>query len=569
MLKKSKVMLLGVITALILALPLAAQSYDNAVLGSAPALSSNTKTATATIFSTDVDNFINYHKYSGVKFDNWFGFITGEPYTVGTNTTTGKLKAGYARNVGSLYLGIFFQGNMFQNTSNPNNDKTVTLTPTYDNASQTLTETKQETSYNEGWLNSTNQIEFLIGVAGQGIKLGFVESLYSNEHESSSSRNETITDHQNGRVDYQNVSDEYTKSGGTLKPYLGWGTNIPVSGMNLMPYIDVSMDIFNETLIDKYRNYTEFNGIAQDVSTSLGAGKNTGYLRPVGTVGAKLDLAKKETVQTTLEVRYKIDTQVYNSDYEATGLSGDTVNGEVSWDSGYVNRTTRYIDHTQTATSLKLTIEEKTNISHTGTFIYKVTGEPAEGFRLGFSAGLPVSYFSGSETQYKDTYSTTNIKYNNGLSRNTTSLTHTYVDGTYYGWSGEYSTLIAALRLNVGASYKVIPDRFTVNAGIIAIPTVFSHEETTEHPRSIDSITQSKTTDESGDVTDSVSVVRGGGGSDSVKYSNTWDGYRGTLYGVFVFYFTPAAALDLGLTANTNSFNVDLANVNVLFSVKF
>ena len=593
---KSKVMLLGVITALILALPLAAQTYDPGVLGSAPALSSNTKTATAGIFTTDVDNFINYHKYSGVLKDDatWFGFVTGDSYTVRndndweignnmthnpddtysvSNPTTGKFKAGYARNLGNLYLGILYQGNMFQNTSITGKgkvEKTVTLTPVWDDANQTLTQTVQETKYNQynpGWLNFTNQIEFLVGIGSHlGIKAGFLESLYSNEHDANPTRSEKITDYQNGVIKYENVADEYTNKGGTLKPYLGVGVTLPVGDGKLMPYADLSVDIFSEMLVDNYRSYDEYDGVEQNVRAAIGKGRDTWYLRPAGKIGAKLDLPKKETVQTTFEAYYKIDMSLYSSDAGATGFSGgDTVSGKVTWnDGGYIDRVTTYIDRTVTETGLKINYEEISWMSHSGALIYKVTGEPAEDFRLGFSASLPVSYESGSGNGYEDTHTITDIQRNDGTSTYTTKLDRWTWDSGY-----EYSNLSAQIDLSVGASYKLIPDRFTINAGIKATPTVFTHSESRRLPNEIAYVGTENTVDELGNVLVDKLDVTTRNEADQLEVTDTWSGYRGMLYGGFMFNFTHTAALDLGLAASTNDFTLDLAHIKVLFSVKF
>jgi len=568
--KRTKVMLLGVITALILAMPLAAQNYDGSVLGAAPAVSSNTKAATAGIFTNDVDNFINYHKYSTVLKDgaNWFGFVTGQPYYVNPNNPTGKLKAGYARNIGSLYLGVLYQGNIYQDTGGT---KDVTLTPTWNDDTRTLEQTVQETSFSEGWLNFTNQIEFLIGLSNMGIKVGFVESLYTNDHEANPNRTEKITtDKLSGTVKYEGVADEYTKSGGTLKPYVGFGMNLSLLGGTLMPYIDASVDIFSETLVDKYRSYTTYNGQTKDVEASVASGFEEGYLRPVAKIGAKFDMAKKDTVQTTLEASYSIDMKMWSSSSAASGFGGD-VDGKVSWSNdpdnpGYVNRTSTYIDRTVTQTQMDLNVTEiSTEIYHTGTLAYKVTGEPADGLRLGFSAAVPVAYGSGGWGGYWEQHTITNTRYNNGKSTNITEVIHA-------PWESgrDWSDLTVGLNLGVAASYKLIPDRFTVNAGIRATPTTWNHFETTDRVRSVESTKTTKTVDENGDVTyNTVEVTSDEDPADKVTVKDTWAGYTGTLCGGFVFYFTPAAALDLGLTVSANSFYVDLASVNVIFSVKF
>jgi hypothetical protein len=568
---KTKVMLLVSIAALVLAMPLAAQN----VAGSSFSLSSNQKTATATLFSTDVDNSMSYHNYSKVKFDKGFGFITGESNSA-NGPTTGLLNVGYASNFGDLYLGTWFKGNIFQNTAG---NETVTLTPTYDNVDQTLTRTVETTEYAEKWLNSTNQIEFLIGVGGQGIKLGFFESLAYNGNKGApgAGRAVTVDDTKDGRVQYSNVVDQYTIERGIMKPYIGWGTNIAVGDANLMPYIDLSLDMVSDKQVDNYLSYTEVNGAKVGETSTVGSGGNSGYLRPAGTVGAKIELAKKDTAQTTLELKYGLGMSLYNNSYEATGFSGDSVKGTVSWVDSYVDRTTTYLDRTETKTDITLTVNEITNISHAITPIYKIVGEPVSGFRLGFLCQVPVSFTSSSSNWYSDQYETTIKNYFDGTSESTSKTTHTNIYtlpppvGTpNRPGNTEISNLSVGLDLRLGASYKLIPDRFTISAGITASPTKFTHTETRTLPKSVSTVTTIKEVDKYGNVTEDsvvgVAVTR----SDILVADNTWAGYTGTLNGGFMFNFTPNAALDLGLTVGLNSFNVNIANVvNVLFSIKF
>jgi hypothetical protein len=550
-------MLLGCITALILALPLAAQTtYDG--VGS---LSSNTKAATATIFSTDVDNFINYHKYSSVKFDNWFGFITGRPSS-GTSTPA-VLDLGFARNFGSLYLGAWYRGNMFRSG---NGSETQTITPTYDSNSLLLTQTVKTIDYDPVWNESTNQIEFLIGVAGQGFKLGFFESLSSNKHAGNPDRNVTTTDYRNGTISYQNAIDEYSVSKGRLKPYLGWGTNIGIGGANLMPYIDVSLAMDSDSQVDNYRNYTTFNGKTQTATTSVGAGHDNAKLRPEGTVGFKLDLAKKETTQTTLELKYKILLEMPGSTSEASGRGGG-VDGDVSWNSGYVNRVTNYINRTETTTSIRIDVDEYTNIAHTATPIYKITGEPADGFRVGFLAQVPVTLSEQTNRSYNNTYTINKTKYKGGDLKD--DLTNSTI---VYSSEGEEvtSTISAQLRLSLGASYKLIPDRFAINAGISAIPVTYSHRVETESPDGQVQKNTQKTTDGYGNVLSNSVAVTKNDTPDKVTTTDTWMAYTATLSGGFTFYFTPTAALDLLVAAGAaNTFRLDVTDVNVLFSIKF
>jgi len=183
--KKVLVMALTVIMALILSMPVTAQSSS---LGS---LESNTSIATAGIFKNDVDNFMNYLKYTSVfrNETNKFSFLTGRPIAGGV------LDAGLACDYGNLYLGIWYRGNILKED---NANVTDTITPVWDDDREILHQTTKTTTYETKWLESANQIEFLFGVAGMGIKVGFLEWYGSDQNPSSASRDITVIDYQDG-----------------------------------------------------------------------------------------------------------------------------------------------------------------------------------------------------------------------------------------------------------------------------------------------------------------------------------------------------------------------------------
>jgi hypothetical protein len=570
MMKKSKVMLIGIITAMFLALPLAAQNYDLGVVGNTPKLSSNTKSATAGIFSTDVDNFIDYHKYSGVKFDNGFTFLTGRPYSVsgassgsGTgNPGSGQLSLGLAHDFGGLYLGAWYQGNILQSVTG---DKTVNLSQNWDDVSEELLSTTQTTTFEKGWHNSNNQIELLLGLAGHGIKLGFLESRFRNKHKADKA--EIVTDYQDGRVTYADVAIDYANKGGTFKPYLGWGTNMELAGGNMMPYLDLSMDIVGDTLVGNYSSYTTFNGNVQGGETTNNAGHNNGSLNPVGTIGFKFDLPKEEKTQVQLGLSYKINLTLMNNDYEASGFSGDKVKGKVDW-TGYVNNTTEYLDRKVTATEMTLKVAESTNMAHAITPLYKITGEPVEGFRLGFSAQLPIGFGNSTKSNYIDKYTVTRTEYNDGRWFNESTTSHSINPDLLLNRDWESSWLSVGLNLSVGASYKLIPDRFTINTGISASPTVYTHSVDKSSVNGVREVETTKNEDYLGNVTEDVTVTSQTQ-SDQVTVSDTWAGFTGTLRAGFMFNFTSKAAVDMYMSASTNSFTISLTDVNVLFSIKY
>jgi len=568
--KKVKIMVLVAVMSLILTLPVMAQTLTSEdTLG---ALSSNTRITTAAIFNNDVDNFINYHKYSSVLTDDakWFGFITGR-----TITGAGVVAdLGYARNLGVVYLGAWYRGNIAQQ-GDPT--ETHTISPTWDNTRETLIQTVETTAYSGSrWLNSANQFELLVGVFGHGVKLGFFESYSADQNAGYYNRNITITDYQDGRKDFANATVDYKNYQGFIKPYIGWGSNFAIGEMNLMPYVDLGLTIFDNTLVDNYESYNEVNGAKQNVLGEVGTGRNNGYLQPYGAVGVKLDFAKKDTVQTQVELKYNLDLRIFDNDYSASGLSG-AASGTVEWggNNQYIDRVTNYADRTETATDITLTINEQSRINHVITPAYKITGEPFEGFRVGFLANLPITIRSESNLGYSERYQITKTDYaaDKTMNTETTTKTLTYLNAANV--NQEISTLILRLNLNLGASYKLIPNRFSINMGISAAPFNYTSTVTKRTPTNVNSVETTTTKDAAGNVTETKTVTPAAGdnsrNNDSVITSEVWAQWTASLYGGFVFYFNPKAALDLGVSSSAGStgFNLDLTTVNVILTLKF
>jgi hypothetical protein len=561
--KMLTVLAIAALTAFV-SLPVFAQPATFNTLGS---LESNTSFSTSGLFKNDIDNFINYHKYSSVLTDEakWFGFITGR------NIAGGVLDAGYARNFGNIYFGVWYRGNIFKENGG---SVTSSISPTWDNNREVLLETTEITTYAANWQESDNQFEFLIGVAGHGIKVGFLESYASDQNEGF--QTSTVIDYQDGRKDYTGATDIYENRYGYLKPYLGWGTSFSISGMNLMPYADLGLQIYGNKLVNNYQSYTEVNGVRQNVVGTVGAGNNSGYLQPYGIIGAKLDLAKKDTVQTQVELRYGIDLRFYDNSFDDTGLSG-SAGGTVGWGTGYVNRVTDSYTDTTTDTDITFNIDEISYIRHVITPTYKVTGEPDENFKVGFSASVPITITSGSNLRYSDRYQIQKIDYKADKSMNTETITKTRTyNGTdsAYNTNTEFSDFNIMLRLNLGASYKLIPDRFTINAGIRAEPASYTHNIVKNMPNHVNRVITTETTDAAGNKTETKSVTPATGynNEDSVVVKDTWDQWSANLYGGFVFNFNSMATLDMGVNAGSgsgNGFNLDLTTVNVIFTIKY
>ena len=554
------------ITAMVLTTPLSAQWAQTAPEG----LESNTYRATAGLFRNEVDNFADTRYWSNVTFDKWFGFATGGQ-TTGANVTGGtgagaitKGSLGYAGKFGNLYLGAWYNGNITQITGG---SAVQTITGTDDPVTQTQTSTVTATTYASAWANSTNQLSLLFGIGDMGFKVGFFESLATDKNPAAptAGRAYTVTDTHDGVIGYANETVEYSLLGGYLRPSLGWGMS--VSGFK--PYVDLAFDIYQEEKIDSSKNYTTANGqIVGAETTTAYAGWNRGYIAPDLTVGADIDIPGS-AFTSTVGLKYGLNFRLYNNSYDVAGFSGNA-KGPVNWNNTGNTTVTRYIDRTITATSATLTFADTTNWNHAITPSYKIAGEPLDGFKLGFKMTLPVTINARTQDNYSEAYSNTRTVYNNNvnLAQNTTQKTLTRNNNDLV----ETTTFGIALTANVGASYKLIPNRFTVNAGISATPLSYSHTVMKTSPNGVRQTTTNTTVDGYGVTTaETVTVTTTPPlyNPDSVDRRDTWAQFTGSALVGFVFEFTPQLFVDLYATAAGANFNVNIANVNVLFGFKF
>jgi hypothetical protein len=596
--KMLKVMAISVITALFLALPIVAQTVQEAP-GADP--TSNQRNATATLYKNDVDNYLNVNNYSAVTFEKWFGFIHGT--TIGTGATTrigGAIEPeemddtdaasilrnwmyspgdyanlfrgnlGFATNVGPLYLGLRYYGNAFEDTGG---DDVLTKTPTYDPDTQQLTSLTEETEFADQWHNSTNQIDILIGIANMGFRVGFFESMAIKAGESSSERPFIKTDNRNGSITYVNETDEYSDFGGWLRPSLQWGTVLDLAGLTIKPRVGAAFGIFQHQKIDNYvEEYTASFSSTPSKEVIHGAGYNKGLLRPEFTVGADVGLAKKDTLSTTITLDYTINFDIYDNDFSGSGFSG-TAKGPVSW-TEEKTATAKYINGETTDKSGKLEYSDNTRFFHRIAPRLTLDNAVAEGLNIGLAVLLPTTITLGTEDKYSETKSYTetityvpiNSARGKVVEESTTHTPNGLTETTQF-------TISPSVRL--GAKYALIPERFTVNAGIQLDPTAYIYKSVKESLNGSGERKTSKTTDGDGVVVykeDSTEL------SNSLKESSTvtqtWNAFNGQVGGGFVFNFNEKAALDLwvnsgSLSGNYSNWNLDATTVNVMLILKF
>jgi len=537
------------VTALILAAPVFAQSE----------LESNTSKATAGVFTSDIDDSMSVLDYSGVEFDDWFGFI-------GYGGASGPVQLGFAKRFGALYLGTYYSGNVLSSGEY----RTERVTTTYDLAKQLKTQTGTTITYGSNiyggdQISSDNEIGVLIGVANMGFLIGFAEEV---EERLFPQRSITTTEYLDGRVEHsQGDIVDWSYIDGKLTPSLTWGMNLELGAVTIKPKISAGIDIVLDSQLNNYKAvpYTTVGGELIGAETINYNGQEGGYIRPDFEVGLGIDFEN-----FSIDFSYGMGFDVYSDNsYDGSGFSGSTV-GTVNWTGS--TETTSSLATTTTNKSTYLEITEPTDSKHNIHFGFYKASDIAEGLKLGLYAGADVSIGASTSDSYTLQLERSETKYNNAaLSSGDYSSEREFRSYTTSTSTSEFSIVPF---VNIGAQYTLIPGRFTINAGIGINPLGEDGYTSTVRRTSYlngNGVERTKTYDSKGVVvSESVDVYGGDETTDYMNVSNTWGYLSAGLFGGFVFNFTENFALDTYFGTSTGTdFTLDVTTLSVLLSFKF
>jgi len=552
------------VTALILTAPVFAQAE----------LASNTSKATAGVFTSAVDDSMDVHSYSDVEFDKWLGFIG-----YGGNTTTNPVHLGFATRFGALYLGTWYTGNIVQVRERYNDS----VTTNYDLVNQIQGNKVTRTTYtlDNNYVSSNNQLEVLIGVAGMGFKIGFWENVTTithpfggwdtdpdNGNRETNNKVVTETEYPDGRVEHASGDIvEYSRVSGNLFPSLTWGMKIDLGSVAIRPKLTAGIDIGLDNSRNDYWNaaYTTVNGELIGNENINRNGNENGYIAPDISASIGIDFEK-----FSLDIGYGINFPIYSNNYDAAGFSGDVAGTVWWWGSENTNTTIAY---TTTTNALNLGIEEWNKLNHSISLSLSADKEVADGLKLGLSAGVDV----GINTSTSDYYTLSLSRFESIDNNAALSSLNYKTESEQRSFTSTESVTEFTLEpsVNFGASFALIPDRFTINAGIGLRP--FGYTSEIIKTSSLNgSVTKEKTLNSKGDVISETVTVNGGEQTvDSVNVSNTWNYLSAGLFGGFVFNFTDSLALDTSFgwyapeSTGSASFSANVSTLNVLLSFKF
>jgi hypothetical protein len=573
-----KVVALAAVTALVLAMPVAAQQG-----GEPQDLQSNTLKATAGVFESEVDWTMDVHRYADIIFQNCMSFIgyggdtIYNPISLGFATKFRSGRGLRASMLGNIYLSAWYTGNFMRVSDNW--EETVTVNYNLQSQLRTGKETTKVYTGANNITSSNNQIEALVGFAGMGLKLGYWENETETRYPD---RTIVVTEDEFGTQTHT-VGDivNYFKKEGNMRPSLVWGMNIPIGddGLVIRPIVSAVVNIAQNELVDNFKidgtNTTDFTTVeGRHIGTERinYNGTNADYIKPDFLVGAYIDLPlEKDAGSATVDFSYGLGFDVYNNSYKVSGFSGD-IKGTVDWVS--YTTTENSMAAIKTERSLGLDINEITGLYHKINVGYYMDKEIAERFTVGFYAGAGFEIDNTSNSYYNKTFLTQRTENHSAALSSGNSTTETETDSPVT--TVKTTEFRVNPFINLGATYSLFQDeRFSINAGISILPFVYTSNVTRTSINTENTVTRNRTYNGNGDlISETVNVGSTVDSTeDSLEVDNRWEYFQAGIWGGFVFYFNSRASLDMcmgGVTdIGSKNFEFNIANVNVLFTVKF
>jgi hypothetical protein len=537
--RKLKVMMIAVIAAMVLAVyPLTAQSEPRAP-------ESNTSAATGGLFTTDVDDYFSVHSYSGVEFDKWFGYA---------GYGDDSVKVGYARRFGGIYLGAYYDGYGIYAPEKKTDTITTTYTSSQPNDSGDILTKVTKTDFAEANVGTKNSLGVLLGIAGMGFKIGFLESLSADTKDTDPNNSQIVTETPGAlKKEVTNEPDTYSSISGTIAPSLEWGMSIALGGggLTVKPKVGAA-GVFGQDNKDSVRkDDTTIDGTTSGLKT-IKEGSSYNTITPYFSVGADVDLPAKEDSTLTVGINYAIGFKLASNNYDVFGQSG-TQDGYVWWWGQSTVNDTGSAKITTDGTSIGFTEQSALGHEITPSLYYYKDLSPQ--VSLGFGAAFDLGFSSSSES-----YSSVETSVIKTVSYSASTPDTTTTTVTTQAWTTDSNTNIRTSEktesgvtfapvLSVGAKYQAIPGKLTINAGLQGSLPSLDSTTTVTRLNPLETVT-TKTVDSNGVVINNTNdtTLDGDKTVDTQTTETTWNGMGATVSGGFTIFFTPNFALDTVLS---------------------
>lgn len=439
------------------------------------------KDATATLKSSEADQFMSVTDWGSVSFNKAFVYLG---YTHGDQT----VDVGAAFKAGPVYIGSFYRGD-FGEYKADKNKQSVETDPaleqsgsgagTFSNVKKT-TKTSFGNSY-EAWHTAA----MLIGYGNMGFQVGYMHKgkNESGKFYAGNFNNEDKIEHHT-KTGSITVDEAYDSKGFRNKakhvPFVAFGMNIPVGAMTISPTASLKV------LVDQGGKSGEVDQVSQygvktmkksisdtQYSTEKDANgsKNNMYTAITGKVGT--DIALGDSLNSVVTVGYEFTVRAFGKTYKDLSGEKHKVKGvyDITKDSVMDLYNTNSIDgsvssvgkHTITK-EFEATKTEKTYFSNTLTPGYSLQKDFTD--RLSLFAGVecPIEVSIDNAVATSEYKKVEEVEYINPSAVHNNSITTTVRTIT-----PKRTTKITTVKVEPAAmaaiSYAAIPNRLSFNLG--------------------------------------------------------------------------------------------------------
>jgi hypothetical protein len=237
-----------------------------------------TSSATQGLWDNEVDRFMDVNDYDTVEFDKFYGLLQGGGYS-----TVRTINGGFAKNFGSIYLGLYFDGNLASGSSAESKDANGDWLGT---------------AANDSGITFDNEVQVLIGTPVGGFKLALLMPGFRTD------------------TDESTAATVKTREG-QIGVSLTWGKNFALGGGLLKPELEVGY-LFDQDKIETTPKPSGDTTTVSDDSSILIAGLRGTYEFAPG-ASSRSSLTLEDTINISFPT---------NPRRENTPSSGDSIETE-------------------------------------------------------------------------------------------------------------------------------------------------------------------------------------------------------------------------------------------------
>jgi transcriptional antiterminator Rof (Rho-off) len=415
---KTRIFSLALLWSMIIVMGAWAQNLPNSIW------TSPQSTTTEGRYRSNADDFIRPDSYTGVKFNKWFGLVS---FLLDENSGP-VATAGFATKINDLYIGAFYNGNLWANAPVNNYIEQEPATVPAGGS-----EGKIYNVYNNinvsGTNNPVNNVAVLIGAIDMGFRLTY-RTNYQLFNE-----NDIVT----GNQLYKNYHDE----NGYIAPQIAWAMAKDLSKNGIRPYAALDL-VFN-------RDYqkTETSG----GTTGVNIGRSLNHFDPSLSAGlGGYTLYNQDGFKLSGDVDYVLTFNFYDNEYSYVD-GGSYKTGKIK--GTYSPGSFPYVERSYVLNSLTPSLSgswSKDKVALKFKFNLPLTLSTTEQNDMGLDSSNDLIYVNANDSTTTFTFRpdlrlamqykliTNKLTLNTGARLQATAITLSTVDRNYYNMGTKIST---------------------------------------------------------------------------------------------------------------------------------